>query len=71
MSLNILIAQFNQAYSIVTNGAADELLAVFSNKTLEFIRAPDENPFTPLLNLIETLLSLFQPFLSVDAIAEH
>lgn len=66
--LNILIALFNQAYSVVTDNAVDEFLAVFSNKTLEYIRAPDENTFTPPLNLIEIILLIpLQPFLSKDA----
>jgi hypothetical protein len=65
--LNILIALFNQAYSVVTDNAVDEFLAVFSNKTLEYIRAPDENPFTPPLNLIEIFFLIpLQPFLSMD-----
>ena len=103
--LNILIALFNQAYSVVTgpltvlsiriiqlvypplppqkknaprhlcrsgsllivDNAVDEFLALFSGKTLEFIRAPDENSFCPPLNLIEIFLLLpCQPFLSKE-----
>jgi hypothetical protein len=63
--LNILIALFNQAYSVVTDNAVDEFLALFSNKTLEFVRAPDENTFCPPLNLIEIFLLIpLQPFVS-------
>jgi hypothetical protein len=73
--LNILIALFNQAYSVVTgvslclgilrkDHAVDEFLALFSNKTLEYIRAPDENTFCPPYNLIKMFLILpTAPFL--------
>lgn len=64
MLLNILVALFNQAYSVVTDNAVDEFLALFSHKTLNFIRAPDENTFCPPLNLIEIFLLIpFEPFL--------
>ena len=63
--LNILIALFNQAYAVVTDNAVDEFLSLFSNKTLEFVREPDENIFCPPLNLIEILLLVpLQPFVS-------
>jgi hypothetical protein len=43
----------------------DEFLALFSNKTLEYIRAPDENTFCPPLNLIEICFLIpLQPFLT-------
>jgi len=62
--LNILVALFNQAYSVVTDNAIDEFLALFTLKTLNFIRAPDENTFCPPLNLIEIFLIIpFEPFL--------
>jgi hypothetical protein len=62
--LNILVALFNQAYSVVTDNAVDEFLALFSHKTLNFIRAPDENTFCPPLNLIEIFLLIpLEPFL--------
>jgi len=67
--LNILIALFNQAYSVVTgtglmipiysywlDNAVDEFLAVFSGKTLEYIRAPDENTYCPPYNLIQLFI---------------
>src|SRR5271167_3694534 len=63
--LNILVALFNQAYSVVTDNAVDEFLALFSHKTLSFIRAPDENTFCPPLNLIEIFLLIpLEPFLT-------
>jgi hypothetical protein len=62
--LNILVALFNQAYSVITDNAVDEFLALFSHKTLNFIRAPDENTFCPPLNLIEVFLLVpLEPFL--------
>lgn len=64
MLLNILVALFNQAYSVVTDNAVDEFLALFSQKTLNFVRAPDENTFCPPLNLIEIFFLIpFEPFL--------
>ena len=64
MLLNILIALFNQAYSVVTDRAADEFLALFSGKTLEYIRAPDENTYCPPFNLIKFLVLVpISPFL--------
>ncbi|KAL8898468.1 MAG: hypothetical protein Q9207_006680 [Kuettlingeria erythrocarpa] len=43
--LNILIALYNSAYEDITENAIDEYMALFSHKTLQFVRAPDENVF--------------------------
>ena len=43
--LNILIALYNSAYSDITDNAIDEYMAIFSQKTMQFVRAPDENVF--------------------------
>ena len=51
--LNILIALYNSAYQDITDNATDEYLALFAQKTLQFVRAPDENVFIAPLNLIE------------------
>lgn len=59
--LNILIALYGQAYSDITENAVDEYLALFSHKTLQFVRAPDENVFLPPFNLIE-IFGLIIPF---------
>jgi hypothetical protein len=59
--LNILIALYNQAYTDITENAIDEYLALFSHKTMQFIRAPDENVFLAPLNLIE-IFCLSLPF---------
>lgn len=52
----ISIALFNQAYQNVYDNAGDEYLALFARKTLQFVRAPDENVFVPPFNLIEIFL---------------
>ena len=61
MLLNILIALYNSAYSDVTDNATDEYMALFSQKTMQFVRAPDENVFIAPFNLIEMFL-LVLPF---------
>lgn len=43
--LNILIALYNSAYEDVTDNAVDEYMALFAQKTIQFVRAPDENVF--------------------------
>ncbi|KAF3908316.1 hypothetical protein AA313_de0207252 [Arthrobotrys entomopaga] len=59
--LNILIALFNSAYEDITDNAIDEYMALFAQKTLQFVRAPDENVFMPPFNLIE-VFCLIIPF---------
>jgi hypothetical protein len=59
--LNILIALYNSAYEDITDNAIDEYLALFSQKTMQFVRAPDENVFIAPLNLIE-IFCLIIPF---------
>ena len=61
MLLNILIALYNSAYEDITDNAIDEYMALFSQKTLQFVRAPDENVFLAPFNLIEIFL-LIIPF---------
>lgn len=51
--LNILIALYNSAYQDITDNATDEYLALFAQKTMQYVRAPDENVFISPLNLIE------------------
>lgn len=51
--LNVLIALYNSAYEDITANAIDEFLALFSQKTMQFVRAPDENVFIAPFNLIE------------------
>jgi hypothetical protein len=59
--LNILIALYNSAYEDITENAIDEYMALFSQKTMQFVRAPDENVFIAPFNLIE-MLCLILPF---------
>ncbi|KAF4982055.1 hypothetical protein FZEAL_2242 [Fusarium zealandicum] len=55
--LNILIALYNSAYEDVTENADDEYLALFAQKTMQFVRAPDENVYIAPFNLIEIFVS--------------
>jgi hypothetical protein len=59
--LNILIALYNSAYEDITGNATDEYLALFAQKTMQFVRAPDENVFIAPFNLIE-IGALILPF---------
>ncbi|KAJ5561312.1 ATPase P-type K/Mg/Cd/Cu/Zn/Na/Ca/Na/H-transporter [Penicillium sp. DV-2018c] len=59
--LNILIALYNSAYEDISGNATDEYMAIFAQKTMQFVRAPDENVFIPPFNLIE-ILFLVAPF---------
>lgn len=59
--LNVLIALYNSAYEDITENATDEYMALFAQKTLQFVRAPDENVFIAPLNLIE-IFCLIIPF---------
>jgi len=54
--LNILIALYNSAYEDIYENADDEFLALFSQKTMQFIRAPDENVYIAPFNLVEIFL---------------
>src|SRR5277367_2579468 len=59
--LNILIALYNSAYQDITDNAIDEYMALFAQKTMRFVRAPDENVFIAPFNLIEVFF-LIIPF---------
>ncbi|KAH7035767.1 uncharacterized protein B0I36DRAFT_239642 [Microdochium trichocladiopsis] len=59
--LNILIALYNSSYEDIYQNADDEYLALFSHKTMQFVRAPDENVFIAPFNLIEIFV-LVIPF---------
>ena len=54
--LNILIALYNTSYEDVSSNATDEYMALFAQKTLNFIRAPDEHVFIAPFNLLEVAL---------------
>jgi hypothetical protein len=57
--LNILIALYNSAYEDIYQNADDEYLALFAQKTMQFVRAPDENVYIAPLNLFEIVISAF------------
>ncbi|KAL4862547.1 hypothetical protein BDV12DRAFT_42340 [Aspergillus spectabilis] len=59
--LNILIALYNSAYEAISGNATDEYMAIFAQKTMQFVRAPDENVFIPPFNLVE-IFFLIIPF---------
>lgn len=59
--LNILVALYNSAYEDITENSIDEYMALFAQKTCQFVRAPDENVFIAPFNLIE-LIFLVLPF---------
>ncbi len=59
--LNVLIALYNSAYADITENATDEYMALFAQKTMQFVRAPDENVFIAPFNLIE-IVFLIIPF---------
>jgi hypothetical protein len=42
-----LIALYNSAYEAISGNATDEYMATFAQKTMQFVRAPDENVFIP------------------------
>lgn len=54
--LNILIALYANAYQKVVDNAGDEYMALMCQKTLRFIRAPDEEVYVPPLNIIEAFV---------------
>ena len=56
--LNILIALYNSAYEDITDNAIDEYMALLSQKTMQFVRAPDENVFIARKLLLFMLLSI-------------
>ncbi|GMF51230.1 unnamed protein product [[Candida] boidinii] len=62
--LNILIALYSTAYTNISDNSTQEYLAITAQKTLRYIRAPDEAVFVPPLNVIE-LFCLSIPFRAV------
>ena len=59
--LNILIALYNSAYEDIAENSDDEYMGLFAQKTLSFVRAPDEHVFIAPLNLVE-IFFLVLPF---------
>ena len=55
--LNILIALYNSSYEDIYENADEEYLALFAQKTMQFVRAPDENVYIAPFNIIEIFIS--------------
>lgn len=51
-----MIALYNSAYEDIYQNADSEFLALFAQKTMQFVRAPDENVYIPPLNLVEVVV---------------
>ena len=47
---------YGSAYDDIYQNADDEFMALFAQKTMQFVRAPDENVFIAPFNLIEIVL---------------
>lgn len=65
--MNILIALYSTAYASIVENATDEYFALVAQKTLRYIRAPDQDLYVPPLNLIEVLITPFSWVLSKRA----
>lgn len=57
--MNILIALYSTAYANIVENATDEYFALVAQKTLRYIRSPDQDLYVPPLNLIEIVLFPF------------
>ncbi|CAK9438131.1 uncharacterized protein LODBEIA_P24330 [Lodderomyces beijingensis] len=64
--MNILIALYSTAYAAVVENATNEYFALIAQKTLRYIRAPDQNIYVPPLNHIEVLMTPFGWVLSQE-----
>ncbi|KAK6454445.1 vacuolar cation channel [Scheffersomyces xylosifermentans] len=65
--MNILIALYSTAYAAIVENANDEYFALVAQKTLRYIRAPDENLYVPPFNLLEFAILPFGWVLSKNA----
>ncbi|RLV93024.1 Calcium channel YVC1 [Spathaspora sp. JA1] len=55
--MNILIALYSTAYAAIVENATDEYFALVAQKTLRYIRAPDQDLYVPPFNLVELLIT--------------
>lgn len=55
--MNILIALYSTAYASIVENATDEYFALVAQKTLRYIRAPDQDLYVPPFNLIEIVVA--------------
>lgn len=61
--MNILVALYSTAYGNIVENAIDEYFALVAQKTLRYIRAPDQDLYVPPLNLLELLMTPITMFL--------
>lgn len=64
--MNILIALYSTAYAAIVENATDEYFALVAQKTLRYIRAPDQNLYVPPFNLIEVIITPLGWFLPAN-----
>jgi hypothetical protein len=62
---------YNSAYEDIYTNADDEYLALLSQKTMQFVRAPDENVYIAPFNLFEIVLSGFCEWWMKKDLYEH
>lgn len=62
--MNILIALYSTSYASIVENSTSEYFGLVAQKTLKYIRAPDEDLYVPPLNLIEILISPFSLVMS-------
>lgn len=65
--MNILIALYSTSYASIVENSTSEYFGLVAQKTLKYIRAPDEDLFVPPLNLIEVLLLPFSFVMSYNS----
>lgn len=65
--MNILIALYSTAYAAIVENATDEYFALVAQKTLRYVRAPDQNLYVPPFNLIEVIITPIGWFLPESA----
>lgn len=64
--MNILIALYSTSYATVVENANEEYFALVAQKTLRYIRAPDQHIYVPPLNLIEVCIMPLKWILSTE-----
>ncbi|EGW32982.1 uncharacterized protein SPAPADRAFT_137741 [Spathaspora passalidarum NRRL Y-27907] len=65
--MNILVALYSTAYAAIVENATDEYFALVAQKTLRYIRAPDQDLYVPPFNLIEMVITPLGWFLPHEA----
>lgn len=65
--MNILVALYSTSYAAIVDNSTDEYFALVAQKTLKYIRAPDQNLYVAPLNLVELLLMPLSLFISKNS----